>query len=145
MAKVSSNQLTKRREALKNGHDARLVQSQDHKYTQLEYDELTDRDRLDSGPIRPETVEQTNSNQRAAIRKRHVGAWVGAAVLIGLAVGAAHFGSNVIPATKTPATVAPAPAQVVVSTPLVKGIEPQLQFLGQFAAIDHVELRPQVG
>ena len=130
---------------MKNGNDARLVQSQDRKYTKLEYDELTDRDRLDRGPIRPETVEQINSNQREATRKRHVGAWVGAAVLIGLAVGAAHFGSNVISATKTPVTVGPAPAQVVVSTPLVKGIEPQLQFLGQFAAIDHVELRPQVG
>jgi membrane fusion protein, multidrug efflux system len=130
---------------MKNGNDARLGHSQDHKYTNLESVEPPDRDCPESDPIRPETVEQTNSNQRAATRKRHVGTWIGAAILMGLAVGAAHFGSNVISATKTPATVAPAPAQVVVSTPLVKGIEPQLQFLGQFAAIDHVELRPQVG
>ena len=53
---------------MKNGNDARLVQSQDRKYTKLEYDEPTDRDHLDSDPIRPETVEQTNSNQRAATR-----------------------------------------------------------------------------
>jgi multidrug efflux pump subunit AcrA (membrane-fusion protein) len=34
---------------------------------------------------------------------------------------------------------------VVVSAPIVKDIEPQLQFLGQFAAVDTVELRAQVG
>ena len=129
---------------MKNGNDARLVLSQDRKYTELEYVEPTHSDRLDSDQ---ETVEQTNSNQREATRKRHVGVWVGAAVLIGLAVGAAYFGPDVIPAAKTPAAaahVAPVPA-VVVSAPLMKDVEPQLQFLGQFSAVDRVDLRAQVG
>jgi membrane fusion protein, multidrug efflux system len=65
--------------------------------------------------------------------------------LIGLAAGVAYFGHNVFPATKTPATAgAPAPS-VVVSAPVTKDVEPQLQFLGQFSAVDRVDLRAQVG
>ena len=132
---------------MKNGNDARLVLSQDRKYTELEYVEPTGSDRLGSDPTQQETAETTKSNQREASRKRHVGAWVGAAVLIGLAIGAAHFGPNVIPDTKTPATAAhaaPVPS-VVVSAPVMKDVEPQLQFLGQFSAVDRVDLRAQVG
>jgi len=130
---------------MKNGKDARLVHSQERRYTKREYVEPSGSDRLDRDSIQQETVEQTNSNQREATRKRHVGAWVGAAVLIGLAVGVAYFGPNVFPATKTPATAgAPAPS-VVVSAPVTKDVEPQLQFLGQFSAVDRVELRAQVG
>ena len=129
---------------MKNGNDARLVQSEDRKYTKLEYVEPSQADRLDSDPIQKETVEQTNSNQREATRKRHVGAWVAAAVLICLAVGAAHL-SNVIPVTKTPAAAAAPVPSVVVSAPVTKEVVPQLQFLGQFSAVDRVELRAQVG
>ena len=131
---------------MKNGNDARLVLSQDRKYTELEYVEPTGSDRP-GDPTQQETAEQTKSNQREASRKRHVGAWVGAAVLIGLAIGAAHLGPNVIPVTKTPATAAhaaPVPS-VLVSAPVMKDLEPQLQFLGQFSAVDRVELRAQVG
>lgn len=39
----------------------------------------------------------------------------------------------------------PAPPQVVVSTPLERAVSSRLGFLGQFAAVDHVELRAQVG
>lgn len=132
---------------MKNGNDARLVLSQDRKYTELEYVEPTGSDRLGSDPTQQETAETTKSNQREASRKRHVDAWVGAAVLIGLAIGAAHFGLNVIPDAKTPATAAhaaPVPS-VVVSAPVMKDVEPQLQFLGQFSAVDRVDLRAQVG
>jgi membrane fusion protein, multidrug efflux system len=130
---------------MKNGNDARLVQSQDRRYTKREYVEPSRSDRLDRDSIQQETVEQTNSNQREATHKRHVGAWVGAAVLIGLAAGVAYFGHNVFLATKTPATAgAPAPS-VVVSVPVTKDVEPQLQFLGQFSAVDRVDLRAQVG
>jgi RND family efflux transporter MFP subunit len=45
-----------------------------------------------------------------------------------------------------PATVpAPPPPEVAVSAPLQHDIDTRLQFLGQFAAVDHLELRPQVG
>lgn len=37
------------------------------------------------------------------------------------------------------------PPIVTVSTPLKRNIETQVKFLGQFAAVEHVELRPQVG
>lgn len=134
---------------MKNGNDSRLILSQDRSHTEIEYVEAAHSDRLDSDPSRPEMVEQTNSNQRKITRRRHVGVWVGAAVLIGLVVSAAHFGFNFIPLTKTPATAAHIPAasvpSVVVSEPVAQNVEPQLQFLGQFSAIDRVELRAQVG
>jgi len=130
---------------MKNGNDARLFQSQDRRYTKREYVEPSRSDRLDGDSIQQETVEQTNSNPREATRKRHVGAWVGVAVLIGLAVGMAYFGPNVFPATKTPAAATALAPSVVVSAPVTKDVEPQLQFLGQFSAVDRVELRAQAG
>src|ERR1700746_2846928 len=39
----------------------------------------------------------------------------------------------------------PAPPQVGVDKPLVREVESRLGFLGQFSAIEHVELRAQVG
>lgn len=49
--------------------------------------------------------------------------------------------------TDAPAAAAPAPplAQVTVSEPLVRNLDTRLGFLGQFAAVDQVELRAQVG
>ncbi|MBR1122697.1 efflux RND transporter periplasmic adaptor subunit [Bradyrhizobium lablabi] len=44
-----------------------------------------------------------------------------------------------------PAPAAPPPAQVVVSTPLARTVNSRLGFLGQFSAIERVELRAQVG
>jgi membrane fusion protein, multidrug efflux system len=80
-----------------------------------------------------------------APRKSRVGAIAGTVILIGLVAGAAYFGPRIDAAFKPP-VAAPAPAvSVVVSPPIAKDIEPQLQFLGQFAAVDSVELRPQVG
>jgi len=117
---------------------------------------------LDEEPVIPEVeealeagattaVETPEAHEKPAPRKRGFDSIAGAAVLIGLALGAAYFGSNQLPAIQSLITGnhAAAPAahipDVVVSAPLVKDIEPQLQFLGQFSAIDHVELRPQVG
>jgi membrane fusion protein, multidrug efflux system len=42
-------------------------------------------------------------------------------------------------------TIAAALPQVVVSRPLVRELESRLGFLGQFSAVEHVELRAQVG
>jgi len=43
------------------------------------------------------------------------------------------------------ASVAPALPQVVVSKPLVREVDARLSFLGQFSAVEQVELRAQVG
>jgi RND family efflux transporter MFP subunit len=98
-----------------------------------------------------EDAAESQAPKQATPHKRHFGAVAGAAVLIGLALGAAYFGSGEVPAiqslisaTHATAPAAPVPA-VVVSTPLVKDVEPQLQFLGQFSAVDRVEIRAQVG
>jgi multidrug efflux system membrane fusion protein len=42
-------------------------------------------------------------------------------------------------------TSAASPPQVVVSKPLVRELDSRLGFLGQFSAVDSVELRAQVG
>ena len=42
-------------------------------------------------------------------------------------------------------TVAPPPPQVAISAPLQRDLDGRLGFLGQFSAVDHLELRAQVG
>jgi hypothetical protein len=42
-------------------------------------------------------------------------------------------------------TIAPPPPQVAVSAPLQRDVDGRLEFLGQFSAVDHLELRAQVG
>src|SRR5262249_19004798 len=39
----------------------------------------------------------------------------------------------------------PPPAPVTVSTPLLRDVDTQLGFLGQFSAVDRIEIRAQVG
>jgi len=82
-------------------------------------------------------------------RRSYVGVLAGAAVLIGLAVGVAYFGPYIKTTLTESVVTAKAPAapavSVVVSTPVTKSAVPQLQFLGQFSAVDSVELRAQVG
>jgi len=99
-------------------------------------------------PLPEEAPQPLEAPKQEAPRKSHLGAITGAVVLIGLAAGAVYFGPSIGAAIKSPAggQAAAAPvASVVVSSPIVKDVEPQLQFLGQFAAVDSVELRAQVG
>ena len=42
-------------------------------------------------------------------------------------------------------TIAPTPPLVAVSPPLQRDVDGSLEFLGQFSAVDHLELRAQVG
>jgi len=66
-------------------------------------------------------------------------------VVIAIAVlgaGLAYYQSRVGSAGHGPTQ---APPQVVVSRPLKKELDTQLGFLGQFSAVDQVELRAQVG
>lgn len=53
-----------------------------------------------------------------------------------------HFGAG---SANTPAAAPQAPPQVTVATPLQATVAPATSFLGQFSAVDSVELRAQVG
>src|SRR5262249_35111902 len=76
-------------------------------------------------------------------RRSHAKLWV--AVGIAIAVGATAWLAY---AYRQSAAAASAPAalpQVVVSKPLERDVDSRLGFLGQFSAIEQVELRAQVG
>ncbi len=82
---------------------------------------------------------RSTSRSRAASRRNIV--FGGAALLLaGGAVWALQGGGQ---AARPKAT--PPPAHVTVSTPLEATVAPQRSFLGQFSAVDAVELRAQVG
>lgn len=71
---------------------------------------------------------------------RWVGKGVAAAVIVALAATAAHMHwSSAAP------VAAPPPPSVAISAPLQRDIEGRLGFLGQFSAVNRVELRAQVG
>src|SRR5579863_5192894 len=71
---------------------------------------------------------------------RWVGKGVAAAVIVAVAATAAHMHwSSAAP------VVAPPPPSVAISAPLQRDVEGRLGFLGQFSAMNRVELRAQVG
>jgi RND family efflux transporter MFP subunit len=76
--------------------------------------------------------------------KPGVKAWAGALVGLGLVAGGVIFGPHLLSSTALQ-TAAVAPPAVEVSTPLQQVVATRLQFLGQFSAVDKVELRAQVG
>lgn len=79
--------------------------------------------------------------ETASRRGRSV-AWMGLAVLIAAgALWATHPWRAEAPAV----AVAPPPPQVTVAKPLTATVADTTVLLGQFAAVDSVELRPQVG
>src|SRR6202035_5909958 len=70
-------------------------------------------------------------------------AWLGTAVALGiLGTGVILGPSYLSHSAKAPAPLAPT---VAVSIPAEQNIERRLLFLGQFSAVQQVELRPQVG
>ncbi len=79
----------------------------------------------------------------AQTRWRQAKLWIASAVVITTAgVGWLAYSHHQTAAANT----GPAPLpQVVVSKPLVRNIDTRLGFLGQFSAVEHVELRAQVG
>src|ERR1700730_15885988 len=70
-------------------------------------------------------------------------AWLGTALVLGLFGGGVIFGPDYF-AGKAQASLPQIPT-VVVGAPVERSIEKRLQFLGQFSAVQQVELRPQVG
>src|SRR5581483_8952330 len=71
--------------------------------------------------------------------------WRGVALIAVLAALAGVGGSQVWRADHRPAAPPPPPPQVTVSVPLRQTVQATGRFLGQFSAVDRVELRAQVG
>jgi RND family efflux transporter MFP subunit len=71
---------------------------------------------------------------------RWVGKGVAAVVIVAVAATAFHMHWS-----KAAPVVAPPPPSVTISAPLQRDIEGRLGFLGQFSAVNRVELRAQVG
>ena len=74
--------------------------------------------------------------------------WIGVAIAVIAALaagGAAWLGYSRWGAGSAARPPAPPPRQVVVSTPLARELDTRLGFLGQFSAVNQVELRAQVG
>src|SRR5262249_50189278 len=79
-----------------------------------------------------------------ADRRSPVKLWVA----VGIAIAVVAIAWLAYPYRESDAAVSPAPAalpQVVVSKPLMREVDSRLGFLGQFSAVEHLELRPQVG
>src|SRR5690349_16993626 len=76
--------------------------------------------------------------------KPGVKVWLGAAVVACVVAGAIVLGPHLAARSDVHAA-APPPAAVTVSAPLQKELSARLQFLGQFSAVEHVDLRAQVG
>jgi RND family efflux transporter MFP subunit len=71
-------------------------------------------------------------------------AWLGSLVALGIVTAGVVVGPRLLtPSADRVAAVAP--PVVAVSAPLQRDIDSRLQFLGQFSAVEQVELRAQVG
>ncbi|MGE5147487.1 MAG: efflux RND transporter periplasmic adaptor subunit, partial [Candidatus Eiseniibacteriota bacterium] len=90
-----------------------------------------------------EHINEAGGIAHASRRSRHA-LWIACAVLV-VAAGLGWAGDAY--QTDEPAAPAAAPPlpQVTVSKPLSRPLDTRLGFLGQFAAVDRVELRAQVG
>lgn len=91
-------------------------------------------------------VSRPASAERATRPRRR--SRLGALVCTGVAVavlGGGWIAYSRWVAQGTEASHAPAPSQVVVSTPLQRELGTRLGFLGQFSAVNKLELRAQVG
>jgi membrane fusion protein, multidrug efflux system len=93
-----------------------------------------------------ETANRSWAEQQGlrAHRRSPVQLWVAVGIAVAVVATAWLAYSN----RQSHAAVPPAPAalpQVVVSKPLVREVDSRLGFLGQFSAVDQVELRAQVG
>ena len=77
-------------------------------------------------------------------RRSPIRLWAGAGIAIA-AVGVAWLGYSYHESDAAEQSAPPALPQVVVSKPLQRELDSRLGFLGQFSAVDQVELRAQVG
>ena len=97
-------------------------------------DQITDHSKLEREPLNEPAARPRRRRWRAAA--------IGAAIALGLFL--AYLGFAPRKANQAAALPAPAPL-VTVSQPLQRALDSRVGFLGQFSAIDRVELRAQVG
>src|ERR1700746_361868 len=76
--------------------------------------------------------------------KPGVKAWAGSLVALGLIAAGVIAGPRLLAPSADQATIV-APPVVTVSAPIQQDVDTRLQFLGQFSAVQSVELRAQVG
>src|ERR1700730_2687376 len=76
--------------------------------------------------------------------KPGVKAWAGSLIALGLVAGGVIAGPRLLAPAAAKAAVVTPPVGAV-SVPLQRDVDTRLQFLGQFSAVDQVELRAQVG
>jgi multidrug efflux system membrane fusion protein len=71
-------------------------------------------------------------------------AWLGSLAALGIITAGIVVGPRLVAASADQAKAAPPPV-VTVSAPLQRDVDTRLRFLGQFSAVNQVELRAQVG
>jgi RND family efflux transporter MFP subunit len=76
--------------------------------------------------------------------KPGVKAWAVSLITLGVVAGGVVVGPLLLSPPARPAAAAPPPS-VAVSAPVQREVDGRLEFLGQFSAVQRVELRPQVG
>jgi RND family efflux transporter MFP subunit len=77
-------------------------------------------------------------------RNFRIKVWAGCALVAAVVAGAIVIGPRLLARSTSHPASAPLPS-VAVSLPLQRDLGDRLQFLGQFSAVEHVELRAQVG
>jgi RND family efflux transporter MFP subunit len=90
----------------------------------------------------PRLFHRTVSGQHS--KKPGLKAWGVSLIALGLVAGGVIAGPQLLASTAAPAAPA-APPSVAVSAPAQRDVAGRLEFLGQFSAVQSVDLRPQVG
>src|SRR5476649_1335011 len=93
-------------------------------------------------PVESERMEEQSPSARLFHKRKVVGVAGGGLLSVALCAGLFMVWGGSHTAS---AGAAPALPEVLVSQPLVQPLETRLGFLGQFSAVDRVELRAQVG
>jgi membrane fusion protein, multidrug efflux system len=93
----------------------------------------------------PSTIERESLGEPSARPRRRSWRTAVAAVIAVLALAVLYVGFGFQRSGKTAAAVPPSAPPVTVSQPLRREVDTRAGFLGQFSAIDRVELRAQVG
>jgi RND family efflux transporter MFP subunit len=89
-------------------------------------------------------TKMSSASDMTTYRKPGVKAWGASLIVLGLIAGGVIMGPTLLFPPAAPAAAAPIPG-VAVSMPLQRDIASRLEFLGQFSAVQQVELRAQVG
>jgi RND family efflux transporter MFP subunit len=89
-------------------------------------------------------MPEIGSLTRPGLYKPGAVTWLGSLAVLGIVTAAVIAGPHLL-APSTNQAAAPPLLVVTVSTPLQRGVDTRLQFLGQFSAVESVELRAQVG